>query len=58
MLISIVSKPIKGLVVVVVIVVVANKNFVQTNFDPKTIHAHKTLSLKLLYPKKFGSNKM
>ena len=43
-LISIVSKPIKVMIVVVVIVVVVlvDKNYVQTNFDPKTFHVQKT----------------
>ena len=50
-LISIMSKPIKAVVGVLVIVVVAV--FVK-NFDPKTIHAHTNLGLKVLYPKKFG----
>ena len=41
MLISIVSKPIKVVVVVVVIVVVlfVKKNYVKKNFNPKTIHS-------------------
>ena len=53
------SNPIKVMIVVVVIVVVVlvEKNYVQKNFDPKTIHAHKTSGLKVLYPKKFGSKK-
>ena len=49
------STPIKVVVVVVVIVVdvFVKKIRSKKNFDPKTIHAHKTLGLKVLYPKKF-----
>ena len=59
-LISIVSTPIKVVVVVVVIVVdvfikkIRSKNF----FDPKAIHAHKTLGIKVLYPKNLGKKKI
>ena len=46
---SIVSNPIKVMIVVVVIVVVVlvEKNYVQKNFDPKTFHVQKTLGLKM-----------
>ena len=52
-LISNVSKPIKVVVVVVAIVVVffCQKKLGPKDCDPKTIHAHKTLGLKGLYPK-------
>ena len=47
------SKPIKvGVVVIVVIAFVTKKKI-----GPKTIHAHKTLFLKVLYPNKFESKK-
>ena len=53
-LISIVSKPIKVVVVVVAIVVVffCQKKLGPKDCDPKTIHAHKTLSQKVFNPKK------
>ena len=53
-LISIVSKPIKVVVIVIVVVVFVKKKLGPKNFDPKTTHAHKTLGLEVLYPKKFG----
>ena len=55
-LISIVSKPIK-VVVVVIVVVSVKKKIVQIIFDPKTNLVQKTLGLKVLDPKKFGSKK-
>ena len=52
------SKPIKVLAVVIVVVFFVKTNQVQKMFDPQTIHAHKTLGLKVLYPKRFGSKKV
>ena len=50
-LISIVSKPIE--IVVVDVVIVFSLFLTKKKCDPKTISAHKTVGLKVVYPKKF-----